>query len=72
LKTEAIHALLMNGGDLAAVEPKLKEFAAEYARVAGSDPKAMEAHVMEVGAQIAPLAKDPDFLAHLTQLHSGR
>ena len=71
LKNEAMHALLMNGGDLTAVEPKLKAFAAEYARVAGSDPKAMEAHVMEVGAQIAPLARDPDFLAHLSELHAG-
>src|SRR5437762_3341349 len=39
LKNEAMHALLMSGGDLAAVEPKLKAFAAEFSRVSGGDPK---------------------------------
>ena len=71
LKNEAMHALLMSGGDLGAAEPKLKAFAAEYSRVAGGDSKAMEAHVMEVGAQVAALAKDPEFIAHLSQLHAG-
>jgi hypothetical protein len=70
LKNEAMHALLMSGGDLNAAEDKLKAFAAEYSRVAGSDPKGMEAHVMEVGAQVATLAKDPAILAHISQLHA--
>jgi len=69
LKTEALHQLLMSGGDLNAAQDKLKAFAAEYSRVAGSDPKGMEAHVMEVGAQVAAMAKDPQFMAHLSQLH---
>ena len=71
LKNEAMHALLMNGGDLAAVEPKLKAFAAEFSRVSGGDPKGMEDHVMEVGAQVAALAKDPEFKAHMIALHEG-
>src|SRR4051812_25458917 len=71
LKNEAMHALLMSGGDLSAAEDKLKAFAAEYARVAGSDPKVMEAHVLEVGAQVATLAKDPNIMVQLHQAHAG-
>jgi hypothetical protein len=72
LKNEALHALVMSG-DLAATQPKLKAFAQEYARAAGSDPAAMEAHVMEMGAQVAALVQDPAVRAHLVEMHaSGR
>jgi hypothetical protein len=71
LKNEAMHALFMNGGDLPAVEPQLKAFAAEFSRVSGGDPKVMEDHVMQVGAQVAALAKDPGFMARVAALHAG-
>ena len=70
LKNEALHAFLM-GGDPAAAEAKLKAFAQEYARVAGTDPAAMEAHVMEVSAQLTALAQDPAFQEHLAQMHAA-
>lgn len=70
LKNEALHATLM-GADLQTVQPKLIAFADEYARVAGTEQKAMEAHVLEVGAQIVELAKDPTFKAHLAAMHAG-
>jgi hypothetical protein len=70
LKNEALHGMVM-GADPAATEAKLKAFAAEYSRVAGTDPKMMEAHVLEVGAQLSTLAKDPAFQAHLAQLHAS-
>jgi hypothetical protein len=70
LKNEALHAAFM-GADLPAIEPKLRAFAIEYARVAGTDPQGMQAHVMEVGAQIVALAKDPNFQAHVAALHAA-
>lgn len=70
LKNEAMHTLLM-GGDLTTAEPKLRAFATEYSRVSGGDPKGMQDHVMEMGAQLAELAKDPQFRQHLEALHAG-
>ena len=71
LKNEALHGLMMGTDSAAATEIKLKAFAAEYSRVAGTDPKGMEAHVLEVGGQLAVMLKDPQFQAHLAQLHAS-
>jgi hypothetical protein len=70
LRNEALHGVMM-GVDPAATDAKMRAFAQEYSRVAGTDPKAMEAHVLEVGQQLAALAKDPNFQAHMAQLHAG-
>src|SRR5215218_4697920 len=53
LKNEALHGLMMGSDSAAVTETRLKAFAAEYSRVAGSDPKGMEAHVLQVGAQLS-------------------
>jgi hypothetical protein len=71
LKNEALHGLLMGTDHPAATEAKMKAFAAEYSRVAGSDPATMEAHVLQVGAQLSAMMKDPQFQAHLAQLHAS-
>jgi hypothetical protein len=70
LKNEALHAVMM-GAEPVAYEAKLKAFAAEYTRVAGGDAKGMEAHVLDVGAQLSALAKDPSFRAHLAEMHAS-
>jgi hypothetical protein len=70
LKNEALHAVMM-GADASVYEAKLKAFAQEFAKVQGADPNAMEAHVREVGAQLSALAKDPNFQAHMAQLHAS-
>ena len=70
---QSLHEVMERGGhpDPQVLAPKLKAFAAEVARVTGTDPKAMEAHVMEEAHKMMMAHLDPAAIEHMKRLHEA-